>query len=107
MFMVHSEARKSSGRPRIATKREGRAMVKLAKKGLFKTPAAVSREMSIQLGKPLSRKTVSSRLVKQQLLARAPRVKPLISSKNKKVSSCFCKRTCVMVSRKMANSAFQ
>ena len=59
-------------------------MVKLVKKDRFKTAATVSREMSIQLGKPLSRKTVSRRLVEQQLLARAPVVKPLISSKNKK-----------------------
>ena len=55
-----SEARKSTGRPRITTKREDRAMVKLVKKDRFKTAAAVSREMSIQLGRPLSRKTVSS-----------------------------------------------
>ena len=44
-----SEARKSTGRPRITTKREDRAMVKLAKKDRFKTAATVSREMSIQL----------------------------------------------------------
>ena len=55
-----SEARNSTGRPRITTKREDRAMVKLVKKDRFKTDAAVSREMSIQLGKPLTRKTVSS-----------------------------------------------
>ena len=55
------------------TKREDRAMVKLVKKDRFKTAAAVSREMSIQQGKPLSRKTVSHRLVEQQLLARAQR----------------------------------
>ena len=48
-----SEARKSTGRPRITTKREDRAMVKLVKKDRFKT-AAVSREISIQLGNPLS-----------------------------------------------------
>ena len=58
-----SEARKSTGWPRITTKREDRAMVKLVKKDRFKTAAAVSREMSIQLGKTLSRKTVSRRLV--------------------------------------------
>ena len=45
--------------------------------------------MSIQLRKPLSRKTVSCRLVEQQLLARAPAVKPLISSKNKKCRLVF------------------
>ena len=60
-----SEARKSTGRPRITTKREDRAMVKLIKKDGFTTAAAVSRKMSIQLGKPLSRKTVSRRLVEQ------------------------------------------
>ena len=64
-------------------------MVKLVKKDRFKTAAAVSREMSIQLGKPLSRKTVSCRLVEQQLLARAPVVKPLMSSKNKKCRLAF------------------
>ena len=85
-----SEARKSTGRPRITTKREDRAMVKLVKKDRFKTAAAaVSQEMSNQLGKPLSRKTVSHRLVEQQLLARAPVVKPLISSKNKKCRLAF------------------
>ena len=56
-----SEARKSTGRPRITTKREDRAIVKLVKKDRIKTAAAVvSREMSIQLGKPLSWKTASS-----------------------------------------------
>ncbi len=40
--------------------------------------------MSIQLEKPLSRKTVSRRLVEQNLLARVPVVKSLISAKNKK-----------------------
>ena len=55
-----SEARKSTSRPRKTTKREYRAMVKLVKKDRFKTAAAVSREMSIQLGKPFSRMTVSS-----------------------------------------------
>ena len=84
-----SEARMSTGRPRITTKREDRAMVKLVKKDRFKTAAAVSREMSVQLGKPLSRKTVSRRLVEQQLLAREPVVKPLISSKNKKCHLAF------------------
>ena len=60
-------------------------MVKLVKKDQIKTAAAVSQEMSIQLGKPLSRKAVSCRLVEQQLLARAPVVKPLIPSKNENV----------------------
>ena len=45
--------------------------------------------MSIQLGKPLSRKTVSLHLVEQQLSARAPVVKPLIYSKNKKCRLAF------------------
>ena len=58
-------------------------MVNLVKKDRFKTAAAVSREMSIQLDKPLLRKTVSRRLVEQNLLARVPVVKPLISAKNK------------------------
>ena len=40
-----SEARKSTGRPRITTKKEDRAMVKLDKKDRFKTAAAVSREI--------------------------------------------------------------
>ena len=84
-----SEARKSTGRPRVTTKREDRAMVNLVKKDRFKIVAAVSRDMSIQLGKTLSRKTVSHRLVEQQLLARAPVVKPLISSRNKKCRLAF------------------
>ena len=41
------EARKSIGRPIITIKRQDRAMVKLVKKDLFKTAAAVSREMGI------------------------------------------------------------
>ena len=45
-----SEARKSTGRPGVTTKRD-LAMVKLVKKDRFKTAAAVYREMSIQLGK--------------------------------------------------------
>ena len=45
--------------------------------------------MSIQLGKPLSRKTASHRIVEQQLLARVPVVKPQISSKNKKCCLAF------------------
>ena len=44
-------------------------MIKLVKKDRFKIAVAVFREMNIQLGKPLSRKTVSRRLVEQQLLA--------------------------------------
>ena len=64
---VSSEARKSAGRSRIRTKREDSAIVKLVKKDRFKTAAVVSQEMSIQLGKPLSRTTVSHRLVEQQL----------------------------------------
>ena len=84
-----SEARKSTGRPRITTKREDCAMVKLVKKDRFKTSAAISRDMSIQQGKPLSRKTVFRRLVEQQLLPRAPVVKPLISFKNKKCCLAF------------------
>ena len=59
-------------------------MVNLVEKDRFKTAAAVSREMSIQLGKPESRKIVSRRLGEHQLLARPPLVKSLISSKNKK-----------------------
>ena len=66
-------------------------MVKLVKKNRFKTAAAISREISIQLGKPLSRKTVSHPLVEQQLLARAPVAKPLISSKNKMCRLTFVK----------------
>ena len=46
-----SEARKSTGRPRITTKREDPAMVKLVKKNRFKIVAAVSQEISIQLEK--------------------------------------------------------
>ena len=87
-----SEARKSKGRPRIKTKREDHAMVKLVKMDRFKTAAAVSWEMSIQLEKPLSRKTVSRRLVEQQLLSRASVVKPLISSKNKKCRLAFANK---------------
>ena len=84
-----SEAIKSTVRPKIKTKRKDRAMVKLVKKDRFKTAAAaVSREMSIQLGKPSSRKTVSRRLV-EQLLDRALVVNPLISSKNKKYRLAF------------------
>ena len=83
-----TEARKSTDRPRITTKIEDRAMVKLVKKDRFKTAATVSREMSIQLGKSLSRKTVFRRLV-EHLLARAPVVKPLISFKNKKCRLAF------------------
>ena len=64
-------------------------MIKLVKKDRFKTAAAVSREMSIQLGKLLSRQTVSHRLVEQQFLARAPVVKPLIFSNNKKWRLAF------------------
>ena len=84
-----SDARKSAGRLRITTKRD-HDMVKLVKNDQFKTAAtAVSREMSIQQRKPLPRKTVSLRIVKQQHLARAPVVKPLISSKNKKCRLAF------------------
>ena len=84
-----SEARKSTGKPRITTRREDRTMVKLVKKDRFKTAVVVSQDLSIQLGKPLSKKTVSRRLVEQQLLACAPVVKPRISSKNKKCRLAF------------------
>ena len=45
-----SEARKSTDRPRITTKKEDRAMVKLVKKDRFKIAAAVSRE-NLYLGR--------------------------------------------------------
>lgn len=83
------KARKSTVRPRKTTEREDPAMVKLVKKDRFKTAAAVSREMSIVLEKNISRRTVSRRLVDHNLLSRAPVVKPLISSKNKKCRLAF------------------
>ena len=86
--MVRLKEEKSTGRPWITTNREDRSMVMLLKKNRVKS-AAVSREMSIQPGKPLPRKTVSPRLFEQQLLARAHVVKPLISSKNKKFRLAF------------------
>ena len=50
-----SEARKSTGRPRITTKGGDRIMIKLLKMDRFKTAVAISQEMSIHLGKPLGR----------------------------------------------------
>ena len=99
-----SETRKSTGRPRITTKREDRAMVKLVKKDRFKTAAAVSREMSIQLGKPLSRKTESRRLVEQQLLARAAVTTDILQEKCR---LAFANEHVLWSQEKMANSAFQ
>lgn len=84
-----SEARKPPGRPRKTTKIEDRAIVKVVKKDKFQNASAVSRKMSIELAKTLSRQTVSRRLGEQELFARAPVVVPLISSKNRKCRLAF------------------
>ena len=77
-----------TGRPPMTTKREDRMIVKMSLKDSFDT-ASVSREFCEQIGKPISRKTVSRKLNKENFVAQIPCRKPLILKKNQKVRFDF------------------
>ena len=72
----------------------------------FKTAAAVSHEFNAIMKKILSRQTVSRLLAEHDSHARPPAVKPLVSSKNKKIV-LFLQLLIYMVRGEMANGAFQ
>ena len=71
-----------TGRPPMTTKREDRMIVKMSLKDRFDTAASISRAFCEQIGKPTSRKTISRRLNKEELVAWISCRKPLISKKN-------------------------
>ena len=73
----------------MTTKREDRMIVKKSLKDRFDTATSISRAFFEQIGKPISRKTVSRRLNKEKLVARIPCRKSLISKKNQKVRLDF------------------
>jgi len=94
------EPKKSPGRPRKTTKREDRLMLKVVKKDRFKTAAAISREINDKMDSPISRRTVSRRLNEQNLFARSPITKPLISKKNKRLRLSFAYEHVVWTDKK-------
>ena len=69
-------------RPLMTTKREDRMSVKMSLKDRLDTATSISRAFYEQIGKPITRKTVSRRLNKEKLVARILCCKPLISTKN-------------------------
>ena len=69
----------------MTTKREDQMIVKMSLKPGFNTATSISRAFCEQTGKPISRKTVSRGLNKENLMARIPWHKPLVSKKNQKV----------------------
>ena len=70
-------------RPRITTKREDSVMKRYVDKDPFDTAAGISREINTDLGKDVSRYTVSRRLNEMGLNPRSPATKPLVSKKIK------------------------
>ena len=63
----------------MTTKQEDRMIVKMSLKHRFDATKSISRAFCEQTGKPISRKAVSCRLVKEKLVARIPCRKPFIS----------------------------
>ena len=64
-------------------------IIKMSLKDSFQTEASISRAFWEQMGKPISRKTVSRRINKEKLVAWIPCCKLLISKKNNKFSLYF------------------
>ena len=81
-----------SGRPRITTKRDDRVMKRYVDKDPFDSAAGISRKLKTDLGKEVSRYTVSRRLNEMGLKARTPATKPLISKKNKAARLTYAER---------------
>lgn len=73
-----------AGRPRKTTKRDDRAMQRMALKDRFVTSSAIKREINDNTNVNVSRQTVSRRLQEIGLFSRVPQKKPLISLKNQK-----------------------
>ena len=73
----------------MTTKQEEQMIVKMSLKNCFDTAMSITCAFSEQIGKPISRKTVSHRLNNKKLVARIPCHKPLISKKNQKVHFDF------------------
>ena len=78
-----------TGRPPMTTKWKDRMIVKMSLKDRFDTATSISRASCEQIGKPISRKTVSRRLNNEKLVARIPCCKSLFSKKNQKVRLDF------------------
>ena len=76
------EAKKPPGRPRKTTARDDKWITLKSKKDQFATATDVSKKSRDYLGIKVSRHTVSQRLNKEHLIARAPSTKPFISKKN-------------------------
>lgn len=79
------EEKPRSGRPKVTTSREDRAIVKMSMSNRFETAASIAREFNKTMGKTVCSNTVSRRLNERGLKARVPISKPLISKKNQKL----------------------
>ena len=64
-------------------------IVKMSLKDSFDTATSISHAFCEQIGKPISRKTVSHRLNKEKLVAQIPCHKPSILKKNQKIHLDF------------------
>ena len=76
------EAKKPPGRPRKTTARDDKWITLKSKKDQFATATDVSKKSRDYLGIKVSGHSVSRRLNKEHLIARAPSTKPFISKKN-------------------------
>lgn len=84
-----TEARKSSGRPRITSKRDDTSIGRCAKIH----PSYSSMEIKVHTGTAASCRTIRRRLLKEfQLPARRPAKKPLLNDKQRKKRINFCKK---------------
>ena len=83
------EPKLRTSRPQTITKWKDQMIVKMSLKDYFNTATSISHAFCEQIGKPVSRKTISLRLNKEKLVAWIPCHKPLISKKNRKVHLRF------------------
>lgn len=86
------EKRKSTGRPKLTTKREDMLIIRMSKDDPRLNSVDIHREISTFNGIQISSKTVQRRLVSAGLNGRRPAKKPLISTKNRKARIDFAKR---------------
>ena len=85
----HVKSGKKTGRPPKTTPKEDRKIVRMSMVDRFKTAAEIAREVKLEQDQTVSRSTVTRRLKRVGLEARAPASKPLISKKNQKLRLQF------------------